>query len=85
MPALPNLDSLPEIYKTIPDDITYFVKTPEVITRNHNIIDVEHINQQEVDILKHAHSGAQLILDQLDKLSVVGKGFPIFVIRTRLG
>ena len=62
-PAPPVLGKLPEIYKTIPDDITYFVKTPEAILKDHQILDVSHINQQEIDILKQAYSGIKPILD----------------------
>ena len=71
-PAPPNLDRLPEIYKTIPDNIAYFVKTPEVITKDHDILDVDHINQQEIDILKQAYSGVKPIIDQLEILSAAG-------------
>jgi len=51
-PEPPDLDKLPEIYKTIPDDVAFYVKTPEVVTKDHDILDVDHINQQEIDILK---------------------------------
>jgi hypothetical protein len=71
-PEPPDLNKLPEIYKTIPDDVAYFVKTPEAITLEHEIIDVAHINQEEVDILKQAYSGVKPILDQLDKVSAAG-------------
>ena len=71
-PAPPDLNRLPEIYKTIPDDVAYFVKTPEAITMEHQILDVAHINQQEVDILKQAYSGVKPIMDQLDKVSAAG-------------
>ena len=71
-PEPPDLDKLPDIYKTIPDDVAYFVKTPEAITLDYQILDVAHINQQEVDILTQAYIGVKPILDQLDKVSAAG-------------
>ena len=44
-PTPPDLDRLPDIYKTIPDDVAYYIKAPEVITKDHEILDVDHINQ----------------------------------------
>ena len=71
-PEPPDLDKLPEIYKTIPDNIAFYVKTPGVITQEHEILDVDHINQQDIDILKQAYSGVSPILEQLDNLSAAG-------------
>ena len=66
------VNEAPGIYKTIPDDVAYFVKTPEAITLEHQILDVAHINQEEDDILKQAYIGVKPIMDQLDKVSVAG-------------
>ena len=69
----PNLDKLPDTYKTIPDDVAYYVKTPEIVTKDHEILDVDHKNQQEIiNILKQEFSGITPILDSLENLSAAG-------------
>ena len=40
--------------------------------QHHEILDVDHINQQDIDVLKQAYCGVSPILEQLDNLSYAG-------------
>ena len=72
-PPLPSMSSLPAQYKLIPIHLRKFVSTPnKLLEKDSNFKNIDHINQNDIEILKNTDCDLQKLLDVFPSLSAAG-------------
>jgi hypothetical protein len=72
-PPPPHLSNLPEQYKLIPVHLRKFVFTPDkLLERDPNFKTIEHINENDIEILKKTDAELQKLIDVFPSLSIAG-------------